>query len=170
MSSSHQRLTITALHTTLSFFPTPLVAGNRSDDHGQDTTPNRTCTLVFNATRHRVGGARGGRPHRRLQVDFLGQTCTRGNSVLVVEKKPYNAEPGSAFEWNRLSWTGCEPDYDPLPEYVAREPELTVVLRVADARAEYGVRMVVRFDHHAPPQSVSLEVRRVSASLGESFF
>ena len=159
MSSSHKQLTITASHTTISFFPTPLKS---NDTNRHQSLAPLSCTLVFKANM-----PLDDQPPRRLQIRFLQKTCTDRNSVLVYEKNVYNSERFSAYDWNRLSWTGCEPDYDPLPDYIAREKELGVVLRVVDPFQEYSVRMIIKVDRYSPPENV-LEIKQVSKNLGKS--
>ena len=85
---------------------------------------------------------------------------------MIYEKHIYSQAYGSAYDWNRVWWRGCEPEFDPFPPaYIAREAEVGVVLHVQDSSIAYKVQLTVRVDSYDPPPH-ALEVYQLTNKSG----
>ena len=77
-----------------------------------------------------------------FHVHFVNQTCTPNNYVLVSSRKGHNMYyQDREYLFNRLHWTGCELEYDPLPVYINRGKQLFVVLHLNDFSTNYSLRI-----------------------------
>ena len=157
MASTTKELKFNTVYATITFLQTAERQHSKQQQQSHVLSPAQACTLLF--TTHQTDG-------KRLFVDFVLQTCTSNNSVMIYEKHIYRQAYRSAYDWNRVWWRGCEPEFDPFPPtYIARVAEIGVVLHVQDSSIDYNVHLAVRVDSYDPPPH-TLEVHQLTNKSG----
>ena len=78
------------------------------------------------------------KPHFDVRLSY--QTCTERNFVSLSPDRRVNMfffKPD--YEYDRVVWSGCEPDFDPLPGVFTYVKELWVSLHLQDVSVDYSV-------------------------------
>ena len=154
-----------ALNISIYFQTKHILHGNQS----QSQAFSKSCELEFilphPTARHSIPYSK----NLYFRAHLVNQTCTQHNYILMSNRKGYNMYfQDNEYLFNRLYWTGCEPEYDPLPQYITSVKQIFVVIHVNSGNTDYSLQIDIAAGLPST-REMDMEILPLSSGIGLYF-